>query len=290
MLAVVLALAAGVLFGAYTVLLRSSSRDGSVPMAAAVYGTLVSFALIATAALATGGFGDAEPRALAFYTLVGMLVPGLSQYAFVGAIRHAGPARAAVLIGLAPLFSAGIAIVVRDEPLRPALALGTLLVVGGCISLAWDPSRPPDFRVLGVGLGVLCAVLFGVRDNLVRAISTDLHAAPLAATAASVGGGALALVVVQGVRERGALVTEMRGLARRYIVAAVTLALAYVSLVGALAIGRVTVVAPLNASQALFGVLISARLLGRADAVGPRLVLAAVLIVAGGALVAAAAG
>ena len=290
MLAVVLALAAGVLFGAYTVLLRTSATDGRVPMVAAVYCTLVSAGLIGAAALLTGGFGDSEPRALLLYGLTGMLVPGVSQYAFVGAIQHAGPARAAVLIGLAPLFSAGIAIAVRGEPLRPALAAGTLLVVAGCASLAWDRSRPAHFRTLGVVLGVVCAVLFGVRDNLIRAISTDLHAAPLAATAASVGGGALALLLVQGIRSGGRLPAELVAVSGAFSLAALTLALAYVAIVGALAVGRVTVVAPLNASQALFGVLISARLLGRRDAVGPRLVLAAVLIVAGGALVAATAG
>jgi len=51
--------------------------------------------------------------------------------------------------------------------------------------------------------------------------------------------------------------------------------------------GDVTVVAPLNATQSLWAVLLAAAVLGRAEAVGPRLVLAAAFVVAGGVLVGA---
>ena len=61
----------------------------------------------------------------------------------------------------------------------------------------------------------------------------------------------------------------------------------YVALLSALDRGPVTVVAPLNGTNALWTVLFAALVLGSSEAVGRRLVLAAVLVVAGGALVAA---
>jgi drug/metabolite transporter (DMT)-like permease len=45
------------------------------------------------------------------------------------------------------------------------------------------------------------------------------------------------------------------------------------------------VVAPLNATQSLWGVVFAALLLRRTEAIGRRLVLAALLVVAGGALI-----
>ncbi|HEY2940558.1 MAG TPA: hypothetical protein VGJ27_12165, partial [Gaiellaceae bacterium] len=51
--------------------------------------------------------------------------------------------------------------------------------------------------------------------------------------------------------------------------------------------GRVTVVAPLVATESLWGVLFSGLLLRRSELVGRRLVLGAALIVAGGALIGA---
>jgi drug/metabolite transporter (DMT)-like permease len=61
--------------------------------------------------------------------------------------------------------------------------------------------------------------------------------------------------------------------------------LVYVCLLIALDRGRVTVVAPLNGTNALWTVVLAAVLLRRQERVGSRLVLAAVLTVAGGALI-----
>ena len=51
---------------------------------------------------------------------IGALVPGLSQVLFISAVRHAGPSRAAILIGTAPLLSVALAVVALDEPVQPA--------------------------------------------------------------------------------------------------------------------------------------------------------------------------
>jgi uncharacterized membrane protein len=59
----------------------------------------------------------------------------------------------------------------------------------------------------------------------------------------------------------------------------------YVSLFEAYYRGRVTVVAPLVAMESLVGVLLSVLLLRRSEVVGRRLVIGAVLIVAGGGLI-----
>ena len=56
-------------------------------------------------------------------------------------------------------------------------------------------------------------------------------------------------------------------------------------LIVALDRGRVTVVAPLNATQSLWGVIFAAAFMGRREAIGPRLIAAAVLVVAGGVLI-----
>ena len=49
--------------------------------------------------------------------------------------------------------------------------------------------------------------------------------------------------------------------------------------------GKLTVVSPLVATEALWGVLLAAIFLRRSELVGPRLVLGAVLVVVGGVLI-----
>ena len=65
------------------------------------------------------------------------------------------------------------------------------------------------------------------------------------------------------------------------------LAGAYCALVAGFDRGSVGVVAPLNATQSLWAVLFAAVAYRRAEAIGRRTVLAAALVVCGGALIAA---
>jgi drug/metabolite transporter (DMT)-like permease len=142
--------------------------------------------------------------------------------------------------------------------------------------------------MLGIVFALVCALMFAVRDNLVREAADRGDLAPLAATTATLVGallalGAVALVTRAGVRARPPLTT----LAAAFVPPGLCLGLAYAALVEAFDRGRVTVVAPLNATQSLWAVLLAAVLLGRSDAIGRKLVAAAVLVVAGSAIIGA---
>jgi uncharacterized membrane protein len=75
---------------------------------------------------------------------------------------------------------------------------------------------------------------------------------------------------------------------RAFAPAGAALALAYALLFEAFDRGRVSIVAPLNATQSLWAVLISTLVLGRAtEMIGRRLVVAGLLVVAGAAFIGA---
>jgi drug/metabolite transporter (DMT)-like permease len=153
--------------------------------------------------------------------------------------------------------------------------------------LAFDRRRPAGFRMLGAVLALVCAGLFAARDNAVRHFAVDLDAPPLDAAAASLLGATVAsAVVVALVRRRDAL-RLLRPSVGAFVPAGLLLAGAYCALVAGFDRGSVGVVAPLNATQSLWAVLFAAIAYRRAEAIGPRTVLAAVLVVCGGALVAA---
>ena len=81
--------------------------------------------------------------------------------------------------------------------------------------------------------------------------------------------------------QRSSVSASLRPLAA----AALLFGLAYAAVFVAFDHGRVTIVAPLYATESLWAVVWSALVLKRAEGVGPRLVLAAVLMVAGGVLI-----
>jgi drug/metabolite transporter (DMT)-like permease len=280
---VLFACVAGMFLGALNVTMRRAvARVGDVDAGSAVIATL-AFVLVAAAALASGS--EIEPGELWPFLALGTLVPGLSQLLVVHAVRAAGASRAGILFGMAPLFSALIAIVAFGEPLRWSLAAGTLLVVVGGATLAWEAERPVDYRAYGAALAVTVAAAFGLRDNIARSVGESVAAEPLAqATALMLGAS---LVLLANLHRQRPATPRLRAAFAAFASSAVVTALAQATLLEALDRGRVTVVAPLVGTGVLWTVVFAAIFLGRSELVGARLVVVAVLVVAGGTLVGA---
>jgi drug/metabolite transporter (DMT)-like permease len=282
-LVVLFGVLSGAFFGALAVTVRIGLRSSAEPDAGATIAAATAF--LAAAALALGTGSSIRPGHLWPFLLVGMLVPGASQILFVMAVRDAGPSRAAILIGTAPLISVLIALTLLGEPFHVALLAGTVLIVAGGVALTGERVRPHDFKALGAVLALLCAALFAVRDNVVRWVARDQHPPPLAAAATSLLGAAILLALYLVVVRRRSAGARLRAAALPFAPAGIALAGGYVCLLEAFSHGRVSVVAPLNATQSLWAVALAAIVLRTTDAIGSRLILTSVLIVAGGALI-----
>jgi S-adenosylmethionine uptake transporter len=286
-LAVLFGVLAGLGFGLLAVAVRSALVRGGDPEVGAIVVAPVALAVAVAAAAVHGDLGHVHPGELWPFLLIGLLVPGSSQIVFIHSIRLAGPSRAAILVGVAPLVSALLAIAFLGEPVQAGLVVGTVIVVAGGVFLVAERSRPKEFQALGMAAALLCALMFGIRDNLVRNASTHSHPPPLLATAASLLGACLILLAYLVVVRRRALRERLRPSFRPFVPAGLTLGFAYAFLVEGLSHGRVTVVAPLNATQSIWGVVFAAIIVGRSELIGRRTVIAGVLIVIGGALIAA---
>lgn len=283
MTGVVFACIAGIFFGAMNITMRRGlARVADVDAGSTVI-AVVAFVLVAAAAVASGIEFDAAE--LWPFLLLGTLVPGFSQLLVVHAVHAAGASRAGILFGMAPLFSALIAIAAFDEPLRWPLVAGTLLVVAGGVALAWEGERPVDYRAYGAVLAVGVAAAFGLRDNVARAVSEDVAADPLAQSTAILFGASIVLAA-NLLRQPSAL-PRLRAAFAPFASSGVVTALAQVTLFEALDRMRVTVVAPLVGTGVLWTVIFAAIFLGRSELIGRRLVAVALLVVAGGTLVGA---
>jgi drug/metabolite transporter (DMT)-like permease len=280
---VLFACLAGFFLGALNITMRRAlARVADVDAGSAVT-VLVAFALVAAMALASGG--DFDPRELWPFLLLGAFVPGLSQLLVVHAVRAAGASRAGVLFGMAPLFSAFIAIAAFGEPLSWPLVTGTLLVVAGGVLLALEGARPADYRAYGAALAVTVAAAFGLRDNIVRSVGEDVVADPLAQSTAVMLGASI--VLTANLLSRPSALPRLRTALVPFAGSGIVLGLGQAALFEALDRARVTVVAPLAGTGVLWTVALAAMFLGRSELVGRRLVAVALLVVAGGALVGA---
>src|SRR5918992_3170658 len=239
--AVLFACVAGLFLGALNITMRRGiARVADVDAGSAVIAT-VAFVLVAATALAFGvGFDAGE---LWPFLVLGIFVPGLSQLLVVHAVRAAGASRAGILFGMAPLFSAVIAIAAFSEPLRWPLVTGTLLVGAGGVALVWEGERPADYRAYGAALAVGVAAAFGMRDNLARAVTENVAAEPLAQSTALMLGASIALLA--NLLIRPSALSRLRAAFGPFAMSGVVIAIAQAALFEALDRARVTVVAPL---------------------------------------------
>lgn len=282
--AVLLACASAFLFGAMTVALRYSLRRNADAELGALLTVVPALAVaLAFVVVDAARHGLPELAGLWPFLAAGVLGPGFSQLLFTLAVRDAGPSRASVVVGTAPLFAVAIALVFLGEPLEAGLVAGALLVVGGGLLLAGERGRPEHVKLVGLLFALGCTVVFATRDNLVRWLSGDTDVAPSLAAAATLSAGGLVILAWLVVSRRPFRV-PLAGLGA-FVPAGLLFGLSYVSLFEAFYRGRVSVVSPIVATESLWGVGLSALLLRRHELVGVRLALGALLIVAGGALI-----
>lgn len=286
--AVGLAIAAGVSFGALGPALRhglTRVRDAELGAGVSLAVGLV-VALVASAADGSLGRLDAG-EAWPFFVL-GLFVPGVSQVFFVRAIRDIGSSRTLILTGTVPLIAAFAAIVFLDEPFRLALVLGTLLIVSGGIVLGWERARPEGWRSIGIVWALIGVGLYATRDVVSRWISDSRDVSPLVAASCLLAGATLIVLAYLAVsRPPRLLAVQVASGVRHFLLPGIAMGGAYCLLLTAFDRGKVTIVSPLNATYALWGVLIAAAVMRTAEAITQRVALAALLIVAGAAVVAA---
>jgi drug/metabolite transporter (DMT)-like permease len=166
-LAIALASLASLFFGVLAVTMRMCFRSGAAfgPVALATTGGAAVVAFFV--ALAAHGTHEVTLHSVWPFVVAGVVAPGVSQLLFVRAIELIGASRTAVLVGIAPLLSAGFAIALLGEPVRAGLVAGTLAIVAGGLLLTWERTAT-RLPALGFIVGGIAAVAIAARDNFVR--------------------------------------------------------------------------------------------------------------------------
>jgi drug/metabolite transporter (DMT)-like permease len=280
---VLLALGAAVSFGALAVTIRLALHPPLDPETASLVTTFLAGACCVVLAAATGDFsgldwGDTWP-----FFVTGLFAPGISQIFFTRAVGLIGPSRTAVFVGVSPVLSAAIAVIVLNEPVHVALVVGTLLIVAGGTLLVRERARPGMLLSAGIALALGAALLFAFRDNLVRWAARGSEVPGFVAASASLVSACVVIGLV--VLAKPAAVGRVRRTFRPFLLSGLVYGVSYACLYSAFDRGRVTIVAPLVATESLWAVLISMLVLRRSERVGARLLVAAALVVGGGALI-----
>lgn len=283
---VAFAAVAGFAFGALSVAVRAGLSGGGSPELGAFAATAFGAVLCAAASGLGAVPGGVRLGTLWPYLVVGGLAPGVSQICLTFAVHSAGAARTAIVMGAAPMVSVLIAFAALAEPIRLDVLAGTLAIVLGASALASERGQLQRSHLRGVLLAAICAMLFAVRDNLLRSLATGGHAAPFAAATATLV-GATAVIGLYILCVRPAKAKRVGRTLVRFAPAGAALAVGYGCLLTAFAHGRVSVVSPLNATGALWALALTALTFRRTEQIGRSTLTAAILIVVGGVTIGA---
>ena len=280
---VLLAAGAALSFGALAVTIRLSLHPPLDAEAASLVTTfLAGVCCVALAVVRRDLSGVHWVDTWPFF-VTGLFAPGISQILFTRAVGVIGPSRTAVFVGVSPVLSAAIAVTLLSEPLHVALVFGTLLVVAGGTLLVSERTGPGGLLSLGITMALGAALLFGIRDNLVRWAARGSDVPGFVAASASLVSATVVIAIVVLLRPNG--VVRVRQAFRPFVLSGLVYGVSYACLYSAFDRGRVTIVAPLVATESLWAVLISMVVLRRSERIGVRLLVASALVVGGGALI-----
>jgi len=282
-LVVLLAAGAALSFGALAVTIRLALVPPIDAEAASLVTTFLAGVFCVVLAVVKGDFSGLDWADTWPFFVTGLFAPGISQILFTRAVGVIGPSRTAVMVGVSPVLSAAIAVTILGEPLHVALVLGTLLVVAGGTLLVRERVGPGALLSFGIALGLGAALLFAVRDNLVRWAARGSDVPGFVSASASLASATLVIAIVVLLRPKA--VARVRRAFPPFVLSGLVYGVSYACLYSAFDRGRVTIVAPLVATESLWAVLLSMLVLRRSERIGARLLVAAALVVGGGALI-----
>ncbi len=269
------------------ILVRRGMATASPLASIVVLNSVVSLSGLTTAFF-VGTLASAEPGALGWFVLTGVVGHGTGSLIFFSAIQRLGVSQATAIHSATPLWGVVFAVAFLGETPGGHVVLGTLGIVGGVFLLSWPKgkgrgrkNRIPRDYLLPLSSSV-CFALVPVFAKLGLA----QQKAPYLGFGVAFGTGLLLMLAARRlVPGGGALRADAATLKCLLMGAAFNVAAAFLMWT-AFATGMVSSVLPLSRMTPLWVVSFSFLFLGNMERVGTRTALAACLVVAGGAMIA----
>jgi DME family drug/metabolite transporter len=301
MIGTALALIAAAGWGAGAVLTRVGISGVRISVGVLV-SLAASLAVIAAAAAALDwpGIAILTPAIVGWFAMTGLVGYPLGRQLNFRSISYIGAARATPIMSSSPLFAILFAVLFTGEVVTLPQVGGALMIVAGlAVVMSSDGSqkgrRKPDAVTLeksvvtrdqwmGYGFAVAAGVAYGLNNVLIKqGLKTFEH--PLWAASIALTSGTLVLLLITSPYLRNIAADRARGLVV-LIGAGMASAIGVACSYSALNLAPVSVVSPITATFPLWTLLGVRLFLARDERVTMRMVLGAVLVVAGVSVVA----
>jgi uncharacterized membrane protein len=287
-----MALASAIFYGINTILVAMGLRNG--PTQNVLSATTIN--MIGNLVVLGIPYAYFHPNfvleAFLIFAAAGILAQCISRALNYSALQKLGLCVSQPIVGASPAFATLFAIVLMGEAVSVPVYIGTAVIILG-VAILSQCRRRPRFDVKGswilIGIPLLAASTYGLGITLRKlALGFDnsaLSGATLA-IAASLPIYVIGLVAVGKGKQIG--LSAMRNQGKSvwfYFGGGLATAVGFLLYFSALSVGKVSIVSPIQGSYPLFAVLLSQIFLRESEKISVKLVIAALTIIVGVAVV-----
>ncbi|MGH7848586.1 MAG: DMT family transporter [Candidatus Binatia bacterium] len=266
-----------------SVLVRLGTRTSNI-FAAMLVSFLVSASCVWIYLISFSSLHFVKSPAMLYFLVSGCLQPLFARALFYEGITRIGVSRAGPLRGSEPFFAAAIAVIFLHE--RPGFAVyaGTVLIVASVWAISWGQKGQANWRFMDIAFPLGAALISAISQSL-RKQGLNLLPDPFVATATVTTTSLVLLLVFIVMTKRTRLLRMERSSLLFFVSAAFVAMSAQILNFVAIGQGELSAMIPLLNTTPLFTVLFSALFLRAVETLSARIVLGAVLTVAGVVLI-----
>jgi len=244
----------------------------------------VSISCVWVYLLATTSLDFLHSPAMFYFLISGCLQPLFARALYYEGFNRIGVSRAGPLRGAEPFFAAALAVIFLHEHPTVPVYLGTVLIVASVWVISWRESGKANWRLLDAALPLGAGFVSAVSQTL-RKQGLKILPNPFVATATVTSTSLVLLIIFVYATKRSHLLRMNRKSLLFFTCAALIACSAQVSNFVAIGRGDLSVIIPLLNTTPLFTVIFSALFLRKVETVTPRIITAAVIMVAGVVLI-----
>jgi drug/metabolite transporter, DME family len=222
--------------------------------------------------------------AIGIFIAAGIFAPGIGRTLSYVGIERIGVARSVPIVNSSPIFASIFAVLFLGETWILQNIIGTLLVISGVVTLSMVKPAVGEWHKRDIIFPIIGALAFGASSNL-RKAGLSYVSMPLLAAAVTAGSAAIFSFILLQIRGGKAAFKLTRNSAPWLIAAGFFNTAALLSVFYALSRGKVVIVDPLVSSNPVMTLLLTAIFLRDLEALNLRVIVGALLTVAGTILV-----
>jgi drug/metabolite transporter (DMT)-like permease len=213
------------------------------------------------------------------FVAVGLFVPGMTRVLTFRGIRTMGSAITSTIVNTTPMFSTALAMLVLGERPGPLVLAAVVLIVGGLAIISWEGAER-SWKKTELIFPFLAALLFAMKDVTVRwglgGTDSPVLAAAIAAFTSTIE---IFLINLYIYKEKFALPPKQ--VIHWFVGSGLFTGGSFLFMFLALNMERVSIIAPLINSYAVFVLVLAPLMAGQIEKVTLRKAVGAVLVVAG---------